>query len=295
MAQKQSWVIAAIIFGCFIFLIFAISIFISGIGGRIDDNSSYGGSKIALIELEGVISTSEDIIRQLDKYSENKSVKAIVLRIDSPGGGAAASQEIYEKVKRVRDSGIPVIASMGSVAASGGYYVALGADTIFASPGTTTGSIGVIAEIPNTQKLFDKIGISFETIKSGKFKDTGSPYRDMNEDDRRYLQNLVNDHYKQFVEIVKNERGMTHAEVMKYADGRVFTGLQALECGLVDTLGIYEDAINFAAEMAGITGEPKTIKEKRRKMTWFDLMFEDVSVLFKFMERWPRLKYQLSF
>ncbi|MBN1154047.1 signal peptide peptidase SppA [candidate division KSB1 bacterium] len=292
MAQKQGWVIAAIIFACFIFLIFAASIFISGFRGGMDDSSS-GGSKIALVELEGVISDSEEIIRQLDKYSENRSVKGIVLRIDSPGGGVTASQEIYEKVKRVRDSGLPIVASMGSVAASGGYYAALGADTIFASPSTMTGSIGVIAEIPNTQKLFDKLGIQFNTIKSGKFKDTGSPYREMTIEDRRYLQNMVDNHFQQFVDAVVTERNMSRSQVLKYADGRVYTGLQALEYGLIDTLGLYEDAINFAAELAGISGEPKTIKEKKRKMTWFDLMFEDVNILFSRIERWPRLKYQL--
>lgn len=295
MAQRQGWVIAAIIFACFIFFIFAASLFISSFNTSIDSDYSSGGSKIALIEVEGVIYSPKEIVRQLDKYSGNKSVKGIVLRIDSPGGGAAASQEVYEKVRRVRDSGLPVVASMGSVAASGGYYIALGADTIFASPGTTTGSIGVIAEIPNTKELFDKIGISFITIKSGKFKDTGNPHRKMTEEEKRYLQNLVDNNYKQFIDAVAKERNMPLSKVRKYADGRVFTGLQALEYGLVDTLGIYEDAINFAAHMAGISGEPKTIKEKHRKMTWLDLMFEDVSDLLHLSEQWPRVKYQLVF
>ena len=293
MAKKQNWIIGLIILAGFLFFIFVMAFFISNLSIDQDYEISTGGSKIALVEVKGVIYTADEIVRQFEKYAHNSSVKGIVLRIESPGGGIAASQEIYEKVKQVRESGKVVIASMGSVAASGGYYIACGADTIMANLGTTTGSIGVIAEIPNTKELMDKIGIRFNVIKSGKFKDTGSPYRTMTAEDRRYMQNLINDAYAQFVDVVIKERNLNRRTVLKYADGRVFTGKQALTYSLIDTLGTYEDAINLAAEVAGILGKPKTVKERKRKVTLFDLLFEDVSKIYDSIQSWPRIKYQL--
>lgn len=295
MTIKQNWIIGIIIIATVVFFIFAIALFLSSVGTKNRSEFTPGGSKIALVEVTGVIIQAEDIVRQLDKYNRDKSVKGIVLRIESPGGGIAASQEIYEKVKQVRDSGKVVIASMGSVAASGGYYIALGADTIMANQGTTTGSIGVIAEIPNTSELLNKIGIKYDVIKSGKFKDTGSPFRKMTEEDRTYLQGWIDDAFTQFFEVVVNERKLIRSKVMKYADGRVFTGKQALAYGLIDTLGTYDDAINLAARLGGIEGKPKTIKERKTKVTIFDLLFQDLGQIFDSLQSWPRIKYQLVF
>lgn len=292
MGKRQDWLIGIIIFGSIIFFILVMAIFISSLGSRNGYGISTGTNKIALIEVKGVIYSADEVVRQFERYSKDKSVKGIVLRIESPGGGIAASQEIYQKAKQVRNSGKVVIASMGSVAASGGYYIACGADTIMANLGTTTGSIGVIAEIPNAKGLMDKIGIRFEIIKSGKFKDTGSPFRTMTDEDRRYLQKWIDDAYNQFVDVVVEERKLDRKTVLQYADGRVFTGQQALAYGLIDTLGTYEDAINLAAAIGGISGKPKTIKERKRKITIFDLLFQDFSNVLDLIQSWPRIKYQ---
>ncbi len=233
------------------------------------------GRKVALIELEGTITDSRDIVRQFKKYRDDSSIEAIVFRIESPGGGITPSQEIFDIVKKTRASGKPVIVSMGSVAASGGYYVACPADTIVANPGTITGSIGVIIQYPNVDKLLDKVGVKFTTIKSGQFKDAMSPFRDMTKPEETYLQNFVMNAYGQFVLAVATERKLDTAYVRQYADGRVYTGEQALELKLVDVLGTYDDAISIAAKKAGIVGTPEVIKEKKYKPSFFDLLFED--------------------
>lgn len=253
---------------------------------------SISGDKIAVIELAGPIYSSGNIVRQFKKYGGHKGVKAILFRIDSPGGGISPSQEIYEAVKRVRESGKPVIASMGAVAASGGYYVALGADTIMANPGSTTGSIGVILEITNLKDLFGKIGVKFDVVKSGKFKDTGSPHRDLTEADRRYLQGYVDDAYEQFLEVVVTERNMRKWKVKQLADGRVFTGRQAKELGLIDELGDFEDAVKLAVQMAGIEGEPVLVRESQRRRSMFDLLFEEFSRVMYGMTG-SRLQYRI--
>lgn len=233
------------------------------------------GRKVALIELEGTIVDSRDIVRQFKKYRDDASVEAIVFRVESPGGGITPSQEIFDIVKKTRDSGKPVIVSMGSVAASGGYYVACPADTIVANPGTITGSIGVIIQYPNVDKLLDKVGVKFTTIKSGQFKDALSPYRDMTKPEEAYLQNFVMNAYEQFVAAVAGERNLDTAYVRQYADGRVYTGEQALELKLVDVLGTYDDAIMIAAKKAGIPGAPETIKEKKYKPSLYDIIFDE--------------------
>ncbi len=233
------------------------------------------GRKIALIELEGTIVDSRDVVRQFKKYRDDVSVEAIVFRIESPGGGITPSQEIFDIVKKTRAAGKPVIVSMGSVAASGGYYVACPADTIVANPGTITGSIGVIIQYPNVDKLLDKVGVKFTTIKSGQFKDAMSPFRDMTRPEESYLQNFVMNAYGQFVAAVAAERKLDTAYVRQYADGRVYTGEQALELKLVDVLGTYEDAILIAARKAGITGAPEVIKEKKYKPSLYDIIFDD--------------------
>jgi protease-4 len=220
---------------------------------------------VALLEVEGPIFDMAEPLKQLKTYVDNSSVKAVVVRINSPGGSVAPSQELFEELKKAKEKGKKVVISMGSLAASGAYYIACAADEIYANPGTITGSIGVIAEFPNVEGLMDKIGIRFETIKTGKFKDTGSMFRPMTEEEQALLQETLMDVYEQFVEAVAESRKMPIDEVRKYADGRVFSGRQALEYGFVDALGTQSDAIMRAAALAGIEGEPRVIKKTKKR------------------------------
>ncbi len=224
-----------------------------------------GEDRIALIRIEGVILDAQETLGELKKFSENPTVKAIVLRIDSPGGGVVPSQEIYDAVRRVRTkSNKAVIASMGSVAASGGYYIAAATDRIVANPGTLTGSIGVIMEMANFEGLLQKIGVEGVVVKSGKYKDVGSPLRKMSDEERGLLQAVMDDVHKQFIEAVAEGRSLEVPEVQALADGRIFTGRQAKAAKLVDELGNLDDAIQLAADVVGIEGEPKVIEQRRR-------------------------------
>jgi len=239
-------------------LLFLVNIFLP-------DLDLSGEDRIALIRIEGVILDAQETLGELKKFSENPSVKAIVLRIDSPGGGVVPSQEIYDAVRRVRTkSNKAVIASMGSVAASGGYYIAAATDRIVANPGTLTGSIGVIMEMANVEGLLQKIGVEGVVVKSGKYKDVGSPLRKMSDEERGLLQNVMDDVHKQFIEAVAEGRSLEVPEVQALADGRIFTGRQAKDAKLVDELGNLDDAIQLAADVAGIEGEPKVIEQRRR-------------------------------
>jgi protease-4 len=274
--KQRDWLIGTAIALITILLIVILANRVTSIQEYEGVSLSAKGDKVAVVELNGPIYDARSLVRQFKKYGEHKSVKAILFRINSPGGGISPSQEIYNAVKRVRDAGKPVIVSMGTVAASGGYYVALGADTIMANPGTTTGSIGVILEITNLSRLFQKLGIRFDVIKTGQFKDTGSPHRDLTWEDRRFLQGYVNDAFEQFLQVVSEERHMSLSDVRKLADGRVFTGRQAKEYGLVDVLGDFQDAIQLAASMAGIEGEPTLVREVERRRSVYDLLFEEI-------------------
>ncbi len=249
----------------FILLLMA---FVNVPSGRLETFVSGSGEKIAVVELKGVIASSEDFVRQVKKYREDRSIKAILLRIDSPGGAVVPSQEMYEEVKRTRDGGKPVVVSMGSLAASGGYYVSCGASKLVANRGTLTGSVGVISEILQLHDALNKLGIDVKTIKSGKLKDAGSPTRKMTEQDEQYFQQLMDDVHRQFIDVVRVERKMTKEQAAGLADGRVFTGEQAVANGLADTLGTYEDAVTLAAEMAGIKGQPSLVREVRRRSIW---------------------------
>jgi protease-4 len=221
--------------------------------------------RIALVRVEGVILDAQQTVGELKRFADSPSVKAIVLRIDSPGGGVVPSQEIYDAVKRVRNKNNKmVIASMGTVAASGGYYIAAATDRIIANPGTLTGSIGVIMELANLEGLLKKIGVESLVVKSGRYKDIGSPLRKMREDDRRILQSVMDDVHRQFIQAVAEGRSLDVAEVQPLADGRIFTGRQAKEMKLVDELGDLEDAIRLAADLAGIEGEPKVVEPRKR-------------------------------
>ncbi|MEW6542845.1 MAG: signal peptide peptidase SppA [Nitrospirota bacterium] len=224
-----------------------------------------GEDRVALIRVEGVILDAHQTVSDLKRYAESPSVKAIVLRIDSPGGGVVPSQEIHDAVKRVRNkNNKAVVASMGTVAASGGYYIAAATDRIIANPGTLTGSIGVIMELANLEGLLKKIGVESVVVKSGQHKDIGSPFRKMDESDRRILQAVMDDVHRQFIEAVAEGRALDVRDVQPLADGRIFTGRQAVAAKLVDELGDLEDAIRLAGEMGGIEGEPKVVEPKRR-------------------------------
>jgi protease IV len=275
-------------------------ILVYGIGSGSAENGydlSGGGAKVAVVSLTGTIISSGSIIAALQNLADNRSVKAIVLRVDSPGGGVAASQEIYEEVKSIRDSVKPIVVSMGSIAASGGYYISCAATRIVANPGTITGSIGVIAMFPNYTKLMDKLGLEMNVIKSGKYKDSGSPFRDMTETDREYFQGVVDDSYGQFLDAVAGERKLSVENLRKFADGRVFTGAQALKLGLIDTLGSMEDAISIAAKLGGIKGKP-TVVEERKPRTLVDLLLGDFLSRFHIFEKdfieQPILQYRFA-
>ncbi len=294
MARKQDWVLGGIFLAAFIVILLFFLFSFGNVQRSSVTTISSGGDKIGLVELRGVIYDSASLVSQFKRYGEDRSIKAIVFRVDSPGGGVAASQEIYEQVRKVRESGKPVIVSMGSAAASGGYYVSCGADSIVANPGTTTGSIGVILETTNVAELLKKLGVRVDVVKSGKFKDTGSPFREMTDEERTYLQGYIDNAYHQFVKVVARERHLPESDVLKIADGRIFTGEQALKLGLVDKLGGYEDAIHLAAKMAGIKGKPSLVKIQKKKRSVFDLLFSDARGLLGKIQSAPMLRYQLE-
>lgn len=231
-----------------------------------------GKDGVAIVRIEGPILDSYQTVEEIKNFADDPLVKAIVVRIDSPGGGVAPSQEIYNAVKRVRkEKNKTVIASMGTVAASGGYYIAVGTDRILANPGTLTGSIGVIMQLANFHELLEKIGVKNLVVKSGKYKDIGSPFRPMNDEDRKVLELVMNDVHRQFIDAVADGRSLDVAEVEQLADGRVFTGQQAKSILLVDDIGDLHDAIKLAGELGGIEGEPR-VMEVRKPFSFRDLL-----------------------
>jgi protease IV len=221
------------------------------------------GERVAILRIEGPIIDSKDSIDELKDYVKDSSIKAIVLRIDSPGGAVAPSQEIYEEVRKAAVKK-KIVVSMGSVAASGGYYIASSATRIIANPGTLTGSIGVIMEIPNFAGLMNKVGVKTEVIKSGKHKDIASVFRGIGKEEREILQSALDNVHEQFMTAVSEGRKILLDDVRKIADGRIFTGEQALKVGLVDELGNLEDAVKAAAKLSGIKGEPEVVTKKER-------------------------------
>jgi protease-4 len=251
------------------------------------------GKRVGLVEILGDIESSEGVVDQLDHMRLDSSVRAVVLRLDSPGGGVAASQEIYDAVRRVTDDDKPVVASMGGVAASGAYYIACAADTIVSNPGTLTGSIGVIMSFPNTEELFKKVGLRFEVVKTGKFKDIGSLSRPMTPDEKALLQGVLSSVYEQFVKAISDGRGMDRKDILPYADGRIFSGAQAQDLGFVDKLGDLNEAIQLAGTMAGIKGRPVVVRKERRRVSFIDLFQEKLHLVPGFSQSGPRLEYRL--
>lgn len=235
----------------------------------LDESGLPGGSKVAIVEVDGIIGAGRSgdpdaIVRELAQHRDNPSVLAVVLRVNSPGGVVAPTQEIFSGVLRVRAAGKPVVASLGSVAASGGYYIAVAADRVYASPGTLTGSIGVVMQLANVEGLLKKVGVEYVTVKAGTYKDIGSFARGMKPEERRILQALLDDVYEQFVSAVAERRGLDRHAVLAFADGRIYSGRQARALKMVDELGGLEDAVEAAAKLAGIPGKPRVMYPRRR-------------------------------
>jgi len=275
--MKRNSVLIVLVTAAVLGLLFVIAVLLASLlsGNRLTAmHLSGGGSSIALVKIDGLLVSSENIVNELDDYAEDGSIKAIVLRIDSPGGGVVPSQEIFNAVKHAEKEGKKVVVSMGSVAASGGYYIAAAADKIVANPGTLTGSIGVKMEFANVEKLLDKIGVKGMVVKAGQYKDIGSPFREMTEPEKKLLQDVIDDVHDQFIEAVSKGRGIPKADVTAIADGRIFTGRQALSLKLVDQLGDLDDTIKLAGTLVGIKGKPNVV-EKKKKIPFLDYLKEE--------------------
>ncbi len=243
----KRWILTGL---SFIGFLVVILILIGIIGGLIlKIKTEKRGPKIAILKIEGLIENSETYMKYLREIERRKDIKAVVVRINSPGGAVGSSQEIYQELKRI-SAKKPIVVSMGDVAASGGYYISIAGKPIFALPGTLTGSIGVIFEVPDFEKVLKKLGIKVEVIKSGEFKDTGAPYRGMTPRERAYIKEKIMNIYHQFVRDVARERGLSLSEVKKIADGRIFTGEEAVKLGLVDKIGTLWDAVREAQKKA---------------------------------------------
>lgn len=242
-------------------------------------SAAFGGGKIGVVEVFGPIMESDELVEQIDEYADDDSIKAILVRIDSPGGAVAPSQEIYNAVLKARQKK-KVVASMATLAASGGYYIAVGADRIVANPGTITGSIGVIMGFVDLQDLMKKIGVQALAVKSGQFKDIGANTRPFTEEDKKVLQSVIDDVYMQFVNAVAVGRKLEVEKVKLLADGRIYSGNQAKELGMVDELGGMDEAVDITAALAGIKGEPELVK-KREKFNFIkEMMSEKLSSKF---------------
>ena len=258
----------------FILILFVLIILLNK---SFNNVSYYTGNKIGLIEINMPIMKSDKIIKDLNYFKNNEDVKAIVVRVDTPGGAVAASQEIYLKIKQISSFSKPVYVSMGNVAASGGYYLSLGADTIIANSGTATGSIGVIMGYPIINEFMENIGIEYKTIKSALYKDAGSAFRSQTNSDSSYLQILVDDLHDQFINAIVLERGIDRKKVEKLANGKVYSGIQALENNLIDMIGTLEDAYNIANNRLDASKEPIILLPPNEKEGIFDMILNNIN------------------
>ncbi len=237
-------------------------------------SSFFESDGVGVIEVNGVILDSKKTLMKLEKYEDDSRIKAVVLRLNSPGGAVAPSQEIYEAVREYKK---PLVVSMGSMAASGAYYIACGSKKIFANPGTITGSIGVVMEFANLEKLYNWAKVQRYSIKTGKFKDAGAEYRPMTAEEKALFQNMVDDVLVQFKKAVATGRNLSMEKVSTIADGRIFSGSQAYSLHLVDQLGTLKDAVQEAANLANIKGKPRVIYYERQKRKWLDIFMDDSS------------------
>jgi protease IV len=289
MRRKRVLIGLGVIAGLLVFF-FSLLVFL---GGRESRTGRFSfGDKIAIVEIKGVISDSADVLEEIRGYGKDDSIKAIILRIDSPGGGVAPSQEIYREIVKLKQKK-KVLTSMGSVAASGGYYIACASDYIVANPGSLTGSIGVIMEFTNLEELLKKIGVKGIVLKGGEHKDIGSPFREITPEERKIMQDVINNVHDQFIRAVAEGRKMDKSKVIPVADGRVLTGEQAKQSGLIDQMGNLEDTIDVAAKMANIDGRPTVIYPKKKIGLWELLAREMTSkVMDTLQERGFRLSYR---
>ncbi len=263
-----------------IFLLFLVGmvffLLVYVLGSTTEDKHSFTlNNKVGIVKVEGVIGDTRDVIEQLNQFGKDEGIKAVILRIDSPGGGVASSQEIYEAVIDIKKKK-KVVASMGSVAASGGYMVACAADKIVANPGTITGSISAVMHFANAEELLKKLGLKASVVKSGKFKDIGSPVREMTAEEKALIQELVDDIYDQFLDMVARDRNIPKEKLRKIADGRVFTGRQAHKLGLVDYLGDMGYALTLVGEMSGMKGKPDIVYPKKKGSKFWDYVFREM-------------------
>jgi len=243
----------------------------------LEDGALPGGPRVAVVEIEGIILDGDQAVRELRDHAENPAVKAIVVRVNSPGGVVGPTQEIYNAIQRVRKAGKPVVASFGAVAASGGYYVGAATNRIFANPGTLTGSIGVVMQMANVEGLLKKVGVEYVVVKAGAYKDVGNFARTMTPEERRILQALLDDVHGQFIAAVAQGRGLEESAVRAVADGRIYSGAQAKTLKLVDELGGFEDAVEAAGRLGGIPGRPKLIRP-RKHFSLTDLLKSELGV-----------------
>lgn len=270
--MKNRWVLWIVVPVVSLVLLFALCVgIVTALVG--DGDGLGGGDGVGLVELKGVIVDGQEMVKQLNEMKKEKRVKAVVLRVDSPGGVVGPSQEIFAAVRGLAKVK-KVVVSMGSVAASGGYYVSAPATVIYANPGTITGSIGVLMKFSNIEGLMDKVGMKAFTIKTGKFKDTGSPARTMTAEEREMLQGVIDSTHAQFVKAVAEGRKLPVDQVSAIADGRIFSGEQALALKLVDRLGTLQDAVEEAGRLGGIKGEPELIRPHKKKTRPLDLLVE---------------------
>jgi protease-4 len=243
----------------------------------LEDGALPGGPRVAVVEIEGIILDGDQVVRELRDHAENPAVKAVVVRVNSPGGVVAPTQEIYNAIQRVRKGGKPVVASFGAVAASGGYYIGAATNRIFANPGTLTGSIGVVMQMANVEGLLKKVGVEYVVVKAGAYKDVGNFARTMTAEERRILQALLDDVHGQFITAVAQGRGLDESAVRAVADGRIYSGAQAKTLKLVDELGGFEEAVEAAGKLGGVPGKPKLILPRKR-FSFTDLLKNELGV-----------------
>jgi protease-4 len=272
--ERKTWVVLAVIFGGLFLTLFGF-LFLAYLAVRAGGEGwTVGRQAIGLVEVRGVITSSDETLKELRKHAQDSDVKAVLVRIDSPGGAVAPAQEVYSELRKL-SAKKPVVCSLGDVAASGGLYVACGCQKIVASPGTLTGSIGVISQMPYLGDIASELKFRLITIKSGRLKDAGNPFREMTPEERQLFQTLLGSVHQQFIAAVAQGRGLKVEEVEPIADGRVMTGAQAKELKLVDELGNFNDAIKLAAALGGIEGEPRLKQAREEKLFPFQKLLED--------------------
>ena len=279
MDRRAGWIIGIIFGGLFLCLFAFLALTWYAFQGE-RGTSFNPGPRVGVLEVTGVIADSKKTLKELREFAEADSIKAIVVRVDSPGGSVAPSQEIYEALRKLHGKK-HVVVSMGSIAASGGFYIACAGEKIFADPGTLTGSIGVIFNFYNVQGLLKWAGVQVAPLTAGKMKDAGNPYREMTADEKAYFRSVLDDVHDQFIQAVASGRSLTVEQVKPVADGRVFTGRQAKELKLVDEMGGLEDAVAEAGRMGGIKGQPKMEYPRKERRMLAELLGEDAQSLFE--------------